>query len=140
MVLCAVFRLSKCIIYLNQETFNAKMKELWYFVSVMLLLAVLASFANMSSPTSAFATNLPPQWDFPTTEFTTDGRLSLNLAGAFFDADGDVLSFSVSPGPGVSAGLQGDVLIVLVERRGEVTITASDGQNLVSQKITVAGR
>ena len=116
------------------------MKELWYFVAVMLLLAVLASFANMSSPTSAFAANLPPKWDFPTTEFSTDGRLSLNLADAFFDPDGDPLSFSVSPGPGVSAGLQGDVLVVIAEQQGELTVTASDGQNLVSQRIIVLRR
>ncbi len=116
------------------------MKELWYFVSVMLMLAILASLANMSSPTSAFATNLPPQWDFPTSEFTADGQLSVDLDDAFFDPDGDMLSFSVSPGAGVSAGLQGDTLVVMAERRGEVTITASDGQNLVSQKIVVIPR
>jgi hypothetical protein len=116
------------------------MKELWYFVSVMLMLSVLASFASMSSPTTAFAANLPPQWDFPTTEFTTDGRLTVNLADAFFDPDGDVLSFSVSPSSGVSAGLQGDVLVVLAERSGDVTVTASDGQNLVSQRLVVIVR
>jgi len=116
------------------------MKEMWYFVAVMWMLAILASFSNMSSPTSAFAANLPPQWDFPTTEFTTDGRLSVNLADAFFDADGDPLSFSVSPGTGVSAGLQGDILVVMVDQQGEVTVTASDGQNLVSQRITVLRR
>jgi hypothetical protein len=116
------------------------MKEMWYFVSVMLLLAVLASFADMSSPSGSFATNLPPAWDFSTSEFSTDSELRIDLANAFFDPDGDVLSFSVSPGAGVSAGLQGDTLVVFVENAGDVTITASDGQNLVSQKISVIHR
>ena len=116
------------------------MKELWYFVSVVLLLSILACFANMSSPTSAFAANLPPEWDFPTTEFSTDGSLSLNLAEAFFDPDGDALSFSVSPGPGVSAGLQGDILMVFIEQDSYVTVTASDGQNLVSEKLVIVMR
>ncbi len=116
------------------------MKELWYFVSVMLMLVVLASFADMSSPSGSFATNLPPSWDFPTSEFTVDGELRIDLATAFFDPDGDVLSFSVSPGPGVSAGLQGDTLVAFVENQGDVTITASDGQNLVSQKISIISR
>jgi hypothetical protein len=117
-----------------------RMKEMWYFIAVMLMLGVLGGFASMSSPAGAFAANIPPQWDFPTSEFMTDGRLTINLEDAFFDPDGDVLSFSVSPSPGVSAGLQGDVLVVMADSSGEVTVTASDGQNLVSQKIVVVRR
>ena len=112
------------------------MKELWYLIAVLLMLGVLAGFSNISTHTGAFAANLPPQWDYPTTEFVTD-QLSLDLDTAFFDPDGDPLSFSVSPGDGVSAGIYGSVLVVVFEQSGEVTVTASDGKNVVSQRITV---
>jgi len=135
---CAPF--SATVTFLNIWSVATGMKELWYFVSVMLMLAVFAGLADMSSPSGAFATNLPPAWDFPTSEFSTDNELRIDLSTAFFDPDGDVLSFSVSPGTGVSAGLQGDTLVVFVEDSGDVTITASDGQNLVSQKISVIHR
>ena len=114
------------------------MKELWYLVTVLLMLGILAGFSSFSTPTGAFVANLPPQWDFPTSEFAADSsNFELNLAEAFFDPDGDPLSFSISPGDGVNAGLYGDTLVVIVENSGEVTITASDGKNVVSQKIVV---
>ena len=109
------------------------MKELWYLILVVLMLTFLASFSSLVTPTSAFIANLPPQWDYPTTEFAVNDRLELDLTQAFFDPDADPLSFSVSPGPGVSAGVYGDNLIVLGQ--GELIITVSDGQHLVSQKI-----
>lgn len=113
------------------------MKEVWYLSVTLLMLGVLAGFSSVMTPTGAFASNLPPQWDFPTTEFSTDSRLTLDLDDAFFDLDADPLSFSVSPSGGVSAGLSGDTLIVMVEQDGEVTITASDGKLQVSQTIVV---
>jgi len=112
-------------------------KEFWYFVLVMLMLGILAGFIGMSSPTGAVVINFPPKWDFPTTEFVIDGVLELDLNKAFFDSDGDPLAFSVSPGPGVSAGVEGDLLIVYAESEGELMVTASDGSALVSQKIIV---
>jgi len=114
------------------------MKELWFVAAVLLMLGVLAGFSGMQSPSSSIVVNLPPQWDFPTTEFPSDeSGLELDLKQAFFDPDGDPLSFSVSPGPGVTAGVYGEMLAVVVEDRGEVTITVSDGKSLISKKITV---
>ena len=114
------------------------MKEVWYLSVVLLMLGVLAGFSSVTTPTGAFAGNLPPQWDFPTAEFSTDGsRLNLDLSDAFFDPDGDPLSFSVSPSAGVGAGLNGDVLVILAEKDGQVTITASDGKMQVSKTIAV---
>ena len=114
------------------------MKTVWYFMTMILMLSILASFASMSSPTSAFATNLPPKWDLPTSEFAVEnGQFSLSLDKAFFDADGDPLSFSVSPSEGISAGVYGSELVILTESSGYVTISVSDGNNIVSQKIFV---
>ncbi len=114
------------------------MKELWYFILMILMLSILAGFSSMTTPTSAFVANLPPQWGFPTTEFRINGeQLELDLSDAFFDPDGDPLSFSVSPGTGVSAGVYGGKLVVLTDNGGSVTITASDGKSLVSQQISV---
>jgi len=114
------------------------MKEMWYAIIVMLMLSILAGFASLSSPTTAFSVNLPPQWDFSTTEFSSDGQFELNLNNAFFDPDADPLSFSVSPATGVSAGVEGDTLVVI--GAGDVIITASDGKSLTSQRITVYTR
>jgi len=113
------------------------MKELWYLSTMLLMLGVLAGFASMTTPTSAFVANIPPQWDFPTSEFSTDDRLILDLNRAFFDPDGDPLSYSVSPTQGVSAGVDGDKLLIYAEQDGQVVITASDGKVLVSQTITI---
>lgn len=114
------------------------MKTLWYFTVMVLMLSILASFASLSSPTSAFATNLPPKWDLPSNEFQlNDGQFVLNLEDSFFDVDGDPLSFSVSPGDGVSAGVYGSELVVISESGGFVTVSVSDGKNVVSQKVRV---
>ncbi len=115
-----------------------EMKEVWYLSVILLMLGVLAGFSSVTTPTGAFAGNLPPQWDFPTSDFSTNGnRLNLDLNAAFFDPDGDPLSFSVSPSPGVGAGLSGDVLIIITEKDGQVSITASDGKMQVSKTINV---
>ena len=109
------------------------MKEVWYFVMVALLLGILATFASMT-PTGAFVVNLPPSWDYPADEFDDDS-LSLNLSQAFFDPDGDPLSYSVSPSPGLSAGVYGEMLVVMGS--GELTVTASDGHTVVSKTLKV---
>jgi len=114
------------------------MKEIWYFVSIVLMLGVLASFSTMTTPTGSFVANLPPQWDYPASEFALEGgRLTVNLDDAFFDPDGDPLSFSVSPSVGLSAGVYGDVLIVLADGDGSVVVTASDGQSVVSKTLKI---
>ncbi|VVB81721.1 Uncharacterised protein [uncultured archaeon] len=110
------------------------MKELWYFVLMVLMLGVLACFTSMT-PTGAFVANLPPKWDYPTDEFSYDESFSLDLNTAFFDPDGNPLSFSVSPSEGFTAGLYDNVLVALGE--GQVTITASDGNSVVSKTIKV---
>lgn len=110
------------------------MKEVWYFVLVVLMLGVFATFASMT-PTGAFIANLPPDWDYPTTEFSVDESLKLDLNDAFFDPDGDSLSFSVSPADGVSAGIYDGVLVVV--GAGQVTVTATDGHTVVSQTVNV---
>jgi len=109
------------------------MKELWYAVLTLLMLGVLAGFASMSSPTGAFVANLPPRWDFPSDHFTSDAQLVISLDRAFFDADGDPLAFSVTPTPGVTAGLKGDQLII--SGKGEAVVSASDGKTIVSKTI-----
>ncbi|MEM3154618.1 MAG: hypothetical protein QW165_03590 [Candidatus Woesearchaeota archaeon] len=114
------------------------MKEFWYLSVILLMLGVLAGFSSVMTPTGAFAGNLPPQWDFPTAELSTDGsRLTIDLNDAFFDPDGDPLSFSVSPSNGVSAGLQGDLLIIIAEQSGEVIVVASDGISQVAKTIRI---
>ncbi len=116
---------------------EGKMKEVWYFSVMMLMLGILAGFSNLVTPTSAFAANIPPQWDFPEKDFATDGTFELNLNDAFFDPDGDALSFSVSPSKGISAGVYDDILLIIVEKDGNVEITASDGKVQVSQTLKI---
>ncbi len=114
------------------------MKEVWYFVLIILMLSFLASFSTMTTPTGAFVANLPPQWDYPTSEFTVEGeRLTVKLEDAFFDPDDDPLSFSVSPSEGLSAGVYGDVLIVMADGDGSVVVAASDGQSVVSKTLKI---
>ncbi len=115
------------------------MKEFWFLIGILLMFGVLAGFSSMS-PTSAFAVNLPPSWDFPSTEFTIDESLELDLSDAFFDPDGDPLSFAVSPDTGLSAGVYGDILLVFADQDGELTLMASDGKNVVSKKIVIHKR
>lgn len=100
------------------------------------MLAILASLTNLTTPTSAFAANLPPRWEMPT-EYSTQDKIELNLDKAFFDPDGDPLSYSVTPSKGTSAGVYGNKLIAMPEQTSTITITASDGKNIVSQKITI---
>lgn len=113
------------------------MKEVWYFSVMLLMLGILAGFSNLVTPTSAFAANIPPQWDFPDKEFTTEGNFELDLNDAFFDPDGDALSFSVSPSQGISAGVYDDSLVIIAEQDGSIEITASDGKVQVSQTIRI---
>lgn len=103
------------------------------------MLGVLAAFSSVSTPTSAFVANLPPQWDFSTDEFVINGELRVDLNDAFFDPDYDSLAFSVVAGPGVQAFIEGDVLVVRAVSAGEVKVTASDGKALVTKTLVVRG-
>jgi len=114
------------------------MKALWHFIAMVLFLSILAVFSSMSSPTGAFAANLPPSWDFVSSDFRcADSKFVLDLQKTFFDPDGDSLAFSVSPDVGLTAGVYNDVLTVYCETDGFVTVSVSDGKNIVSKRIFV---
>lgn len=87
------------------------------------------------TPTGAFASNLPPRWDYPAEDFSYDESFSLDLNSAFFDPDADPLSFSVSPSEGLTAGLYDNMLVALGD--GQVVVTASDGHSVVSKTIKI---
>jgi len=101
------------------------------------MLGLLGSLSSLSTPTTAFVANLPPQWDFPTDVFSVKGELRIDLNKAFFDPDFDSLAFSVDAGPGVLAVVEGDELVVKVGTQGELTVTASDGKARVSKQLFV---
>ncbi len=117
------------------------MKELWMMAGILLSLGILAGFMNMTA-TSAFVVNLPPKWDFGTTDFLVDNQLSLSLDEAFFDPDGDALAFGVKPNSYVLAGVYGDDLIVIVAPKSvnEIELIASDGKQYTTQVIVVRGK
>lgn len=109
------------------------MKPMLVFVLTAMMLAVLGGLVSVSSPTTAFVANIPPQWDYPTSEFS--GSVDIDLADAFFDPDGDPLAFSVAPGQGVFASVQGDRLSA--SGVGTAVVSASDGKAVVSKRITL---
>ena len=112
------------------------MKELWYFTTMLLLLAVLAGFSNMTTPTNALIANIPPEWDFPSTEFHgTDFRLNLNEL--FFDPDGDTLTFGASPSEGIMTSTNESQLHIKSTTQGTITLIATDGKATTYQKITI---
>jgi len=117
------------------------MREFWMIVGILLSLGLIAGFSSLT-PTAAFIANLPPKYDFGTTDFLVDDQLSLSLSEAFFDPDGDALAFSVKPSPDVSAGVFGDNLIVIVTPNSvnEIEVIASDGRQQTTQVITVRSR
>ncbi|HLC32607.1 MAG TPA: hypothetical protein VJJ82_02175 [Candidatus Nanoarchaeia archaeon] len=108
------------------------MKELWYAAFVLLLIGVLAGFTNLQT-TGGAVLNLPPTWDLPTTEFTSQGPFVLTLPRAFFDPDGDALAFTVQSNGG--AHIAENKLVV--EDSGTYSLAASDGQLLTTQDIEV---
>ena len=100
---------------------------------MMVLLVILTGFVSSSKPTGAFAANLPPVWDYTTDTFQSPVQIDLNRA--FFDSDGDSLAFSVSSDPSMNVEISNE--IVYIEGKGEVVLTASDGNILVSKKIKI---
>lgn len=115
-------------------------REFAYVFVLVLMLGTLALFSGVSTPTSAFVANLPPQWDFTTSEFSVDDELRLDLSTAFFDPDFDPLAFGVSAPDGVYAVVEGDTLVVRLSGEATVTLTASDGKAIVSKNIQVSSR
>lgn len=113
-----------------------EMKELWYTAFVLLLIGILAGFTSIQ-PTGAFVLNLPPSWDLPTTDFSSEGTFELSLAKAFFDPDGNPLAFSVQSRDG-SAKIAENKLVV--ENNGTYSLAASDGQLITTQDINVVIR
>ncbi len=102
------------------------MRELWFTAFVLLLLGIVAGMAGLKQPTGAFAGNLPPEWNLPTNEFT--GEAHLDLTQAFFDPDGDKLTFTAET-------LQGNT--IHITQSGKYKITASDGKTITEQEIVI---
>ena len=117
-----------------EEKAGEKMKELWYTIFVLLLLGILAGVSNLR-PTAAVVLNLPPTWDLSTTDFSTTGPFELDLSRAFFDPDGDALTFTVRPPAGATATIEGNK--VRIENSGTFTLLASDGRLITAQDISV---
>jgi len=113
------------------------MKELWYAITLLLLLGILAGLSNLT-PTSAVVANLPPQYDYPTSDIVThDGTATLDLNHAFFDPDADPLSFAAETEPGITAALYGNLLTIYATHSGEITLTASDGDTITTQHLHI---
>lgn len=108
------------------------MRLFWFAIVLLLVLGVLSGLYEEFSVTGSVVANLPPQWDYPTDDFT-DGRLTLDLHDAFYDPDHDPLSFRVESSESVAAGIQGSTLIASGE--GTVWVTASDGNTQVLRRI-----
>lgn len=117
----------------NKKEVRIEMKELWYTAFVLLLIGILAGFTSIQ-PTGAFVLNLPPAWDLPTTDFSSEGTFELPLAKAFFDPDGNQLAFSVQSTNG-NAKIAENKLVV--ENNGTYSLVASDGQLITTQDINV---
>lgn len=105
------------------------MKEIWYTAFVLLLLGIIAGMAGLKQ-TGAVTANLPPEWNLPTNEFMSNEKFELDLTQAFFDPDGDKLSFTAE-----GATIKGDKL--LVEQSGRYNIIASDGKLTIEEEISV---
>lgn len=109
------------------------MRMFWFAVSIILILGVMT---GLYWPTGNFVANLPPDFDYPTSDFDGDS-LQLDLNKAFFDPDGDVLSYSVETDDSVAAGIKGTTLIA--SGQGTIFVTASDGAHKVVQRIVIRG-
>lgn len=113
------------------------MKHLWYAIVLLLMLSILAGFSSMT-PTGAFAANMAPTWDAPTTHYTTEsGILEIDLSHAFFDPDGDPLQYTVSVAEPLSASINEHQLVIVAPSSGEAMLSASDGKTITLQKITI---
>jgi len=112
------------------------MKELWFAVVILLVFGVLTGMYEEASITGEFVANIAPKWDYATDQFTEKGKFTLDLDEAFFDPDGDSLSYSVEADKGVAAGIKGSKLIVEVpEGDSSVWVTASDGKSKTVRKL-----
>ncbi|PIN76250.1 hypothetical protein COV18_00425 [Candidatus Woesearchaeota archaeon CG10_big_fil_rev_8_21_14_0_10_37_12] len=113
------------------------MKNLWYLAVFLLVIGILAGFSGMQNPTGALIANIPPRWDYATNEFVVQDKLELDLNTAFFDSDSRELAYSVTPSPGITAGIQGSTLIVMPEQSGTIKVTASDGSLLMTKELVI---
>lgn len=111
------------------------MRKFWFAVIVVLMLGVMAGLYDRPNVTGQFIANLPPEYDYPTAEFSVDDSFELDLNDAFFDPDGSALSFSVESDESVAAGLRGSRLVVQVFDEGSVYVTASDGNYQVVKRL-----
>ena len=127
---CTQFPIS---IQLCLKEVRIEMKELWYAAFVLLLIGILAGFTSLQT-TGGAVLNLPPTWDLPTNEFSSNGPFELTLPNAFFDPDGDLLAFTVQSAQG-GARISENKLVV--ENSGTYSLAASDGELLTLQKLIV---
>lgn len=112
------------------------MKEYWYFIAMMLTLGILAGFSGLSTPTGALIANIEPEWDFPTQDF--NGKdFTLDLSKAFFDADGDTMTYGAKATFGITTSVNGTKLHVKAQQSGTITLIATDGKSVTQQIINV---
>lgn len=101
------------------------------------MLGILASLSSMT-PIGAFAANLAPVWDAPTTEYVAKGGLvSLDLSKSFFDPDGDPLQYTVSVSEPLTATIHEQLVVISAPQNGEAVVSASDGKTITLQKISI---
>lgn len=112
------------------------MKKYWYATTTLLAVAIIAGFCGITQ-TSAIAANMPPIWDFPTTQFIATKPIMINLDYAFFDLDGDDMNYSVSSAEGIKAEINDNLLTIRTSRSGTVTLTANDGKHKTIQNIII---
>lgn len=112
------------------------MRRFWFAIVVLLVLGFLTGIYERPSVTGEFMANMPPKWDFPADEFDVENEFSLDLDEAFFDPDGDPLSYSVRGSDDVAAGIKGTRLIVKVPQgESHVWVTATDGTAKVDRQL-----
>ena len=115
-------------------------KTFWFFTLIALCLALAIVIGKISNPIGLTVANKPPEWDFPTTEFSTKQheRIWLDLSDAFFDPDGDVLEFNAVPDKGIKLILKEEGKLTIVPfNSGNVWIEAWDGKAKTVKRITI---
>ena len=109
------------------------MSRLLWFGVFLVLLAGLFYSASLMSPTGSAVLNQPPIWDYPTTNFITHNTVfKFDLSNAFFDPDGDPLTFRAN-----GAGMFGSMLVVTTHSSREIWVEASDGHTTTLKRLFI---
>ena len=112
------------------------MNRIWFAIFVLLALGIVAGFFSQTSPTTAFAVNLPPVWDYATDDFVVNDVLVLNLDNAFFDPDKDLIAYSIVASENIVAGISENELVAKLNTdSGNILISASDGISTTVHRI-----